>query len=221
MNSKRDPRREEPPQTSPMEDDALEVWDETCPHQSWRDIPPPRSIVRAKRDGHLVKIPKPVLVIDSAELRAGYTFERFSKWIAGIERRRLKDGDYTVQGLEQAVTIERKAAADAVNSVMPPQRAQFLERCARMAGYERKAIVIEASYAAMRSSYEGFTESRAHPNAVIGSYLAIQERWGIPVYFIDNRELAEEFVAHVLTKYYVRRWLQDANLGDHFQDGDI
>jgi len=99
-----------------------------------------------------VKIPKPVLGVDSCELQAGYTFERFSNWIAGIEQRRLEDGDYTVQGLEQAVTIERKAAADAVNSVMPPQRAKFLERCARMAGYERKAIVIEASYAAMCSS---------------------------------------------------------------------
>jgi ERCC4-type nuclease len=190
-------------------------------HQHWRDIPPPASIIRAKRDGHLVKIPKPVLVIDSAESRGGYTFARFSKWIAGTEQRRLKNGDYSVAGLERLVTIERKSAADAVSSVMPPLRAHFLERCARMARLQRKAIVIEASYATMRSSYEEFTESRAHPNAVIGSYLAIQERWGIPVHFIDEHELAEEFVAHLLTKFYVRRWLKQAGLGDHYQDGDI
>jgi len=190
-------------------------------HLDWSDIPPPRDIIRARRDGHLVRIPKPVVVIDSGESRCGYTFERFSRWIAGTERRRLKDGDYSIKGLERVVTIERKSPADAVSSVMPPLRATFLERCRRMARYTRHAIVIEASYAAMRSSYEAFTESQAHPNAVVGSYLAIQERWGIPVHFVDNPELAEEFVAHLLTKFYVRHWLQTAGLGDHFQDGDI
>jgi DNA excision repair protein ERCC-4 len=187
----------------------------------WRDIPPPKSIIRATRRGHVVRIPKPVLVIDFGESRGGYTFERFSKWIAGTEQRRLKDGDYSVKGLERTVTVERKSPADAVSSVMPPLRATFLERCERMARFQRKAIVIEGSFATLRSSYEAFTESQAHPNAVVGSYLAIQERWGIPVFFIDRPELAEEYVAHLLTKFYVRRWLRKAGLGDRFQDGDI
>ncbi len=191
------------------------------PALTWRDIPPPKDIIRAKRDGHLVKIPKPILVIDSAESRGGYTFERFSRWIAGTEQRRLAVGDYTVKGLEKVVAIERKSPADAVQSVMPPARSTFLERCKRMARYGRKAIVIEASYGVMRSSYETFTDSRAHPNAVVGSYLAIQERWGIPVHFVGDHALAEELVAHMLTKAYVLRWLRDAGLGDHYQDGDI
>ena len=190
-------------------------------HLDWPDIPPPKEIVRAKRDGHLIRIPKPVIVIDSNESRCGYRFERFSRWIAGTEQRRLKDGDYSILGLERLIAIERKAPADAVTSVMPPVRSAFLERCGRMARYQRKAIVLEASYAAMRSSYEEFTESQAHPNAVVGSYLAIQERWGIPVHFIDGPELSEEFVAHLLTKFYVRHCLKKAGLGDHFQDGDI
>jgi ERCC4-type nuclease len=191
------------------------------PHRHWTEIPPPASIVRGKRAGHLVKIPKPVLVIDSREGTGGYTFERFARWIAGTKRRALANGDYSVAGLERVVTIERKSPADAVSSVMPPLRAGFLARCERMARYRRRAIVIEASYAAMRSSYEWFTESQAHPNAVVGSYLAIQERWGIPVHFVDGPVLAEELVAHLLTKFYVRRWLREAGLGDHFQDGDI
>ena len=193
----------------------------TASRAAWRAVPPPKSIIRATRDGHAVRIPKPVIVIDSGESRGGYTFERFAGWIVGTERRRLKDGDYTLKGLERIVTVERKAPADAVGSVMPPLRAAFLERCQRMARFQRKAIVIECSYATLRSSYEEFTESQAHPNAVVGSYLAIQERWGIPVHFIDGPELSEEYVAHFLTKFYVRRWLRRAGLGDHFQDGDI
>jgi hypothetical protein len=202
-----------------LEDD---VDDDLEPaHLDWRDIPPPRDLVRARREGHVVRIPKPTIVIDSGESRCGYRFERFARWIAGTEQRRLEVGDYSIRGLERSIAIERKAPGDAVSSVMPPLRAPFLERCARMAKYRRKAIVIEASYAVMRSSYEEFTESVAHPNAVVGSYLAIQERWGMPVYFIDTPELAEECVAHMLTKFYVRHWLRKAGLGDHFQDGDI
>lgn len=187
----------------------------------WEDSPPPASIIRAKRNGHLLKIPKPVIVIDTRERSGAYTFERFEKWIAGIERRALKDGDYSILGLERRLTVERKSVADAVQSVMPPHRANFLARCVRMARYRRRAIVIEGSYATMRSSYDAFTQCQGHPNAVVGSYLAIQERWGIPVHFIDNAILAEEFVAHLLTKYYVRNWLVRAGLGDYYQDGDI
>lgn len=190
-------------------------------HLDWWDIPPPAHMIRAKRAGHLVRIPKPVILIDSHESRGGYSFDRFPRWIAGTERRRLTDGDYSIKGLERIITVERKAPADAISSVMPPARVTFLKRCARLAQFPRKAIVIEATYGVMRSSYEEYTESHAHPNAVVGSYLAIQERWGIPVHFIDHHELAEEFVAHLLTKFYVRQWLRSHDLGDHFQDGDI
>jgi hypothetical protein len=39
--------------------------------------------------------------------------------------------------------------------------------------------------------------------------------------FIDGPELAEEFVAHLLTKFYVQHWLRKAGMGDQFQEGDI
>jgi hypothetical protein len=35
-----------------------------------------------------------------------------------------------------------------------------------------------------------------------------QERWDIPVYFLDNFLLAEEFVASMLSKYHAYRWLE-------------
>ena len=43
----------------------------------------------------------------------------------------LKDGDYSISGLERVVTIERKSPSDAAGSVMPPLRATFLERYRR------------------------------------------------------------------------------------------
>ena len=66
-------------------------------------------------------------------------------------------------------------------------------------------LVVEGSLSDVKTPYE---DSQAHPNAVFGSLLAAQERWDIPVYFLDNFVLAEEFVASMLSKYHAYRWLE-------------
>jgi len=182
------------------------------------EAPPART--RVIRHGHSVKVPKPILVIDSRE-REAYQFERFSRWIAGTTTKALPVGDYSVEGLEQEIAIERKSFADTINSVMPPVRERFLKTCEKLACLRRKAIVIEASLTELKSGPYTVVESEAHPNAVVGSYLAIQERWEIPVIFADSPPVAEEWVAHVLTKYHLLRWLEDHGYGRRFVDGDI
>jgi len=49
---------------------AEDAFDDLDPvHLDWSDIPPPRDIIRARRDGHLVRIPKPVLVLTKFYVR--------------------------------------------------------------------------------------------------------------------------------------------------------
>ena len=55
--------KRQPKPSRRVDEDDDDDFDEV--HLDWSDIPPPKDIVRARRDGHLVKIPKPVLVIDS------------------------------------------------------------------------------------------------------------------------------------------------------------
>jgi hypothetical protein len=78
--------------------------------------------------------------------------------------------------------------------------------------------VIEASLSETKSFY---MESAAHPNAVVGTLIALQERWDIQVVWCDSADLAEEMVAHILSKHYTLQWLEDNNLPRHFVDGDI
>lgn len=49
--------------------------------------------------------------------------------------------------------------------------------------------------------------AKAHPKAILESLFAAQQRWEIPVYFLDDFVLAEEFVAIMLSKYYAYQWL--------------
>ena len=57
--------------------------------------------------------------------------------------------------------------------------------------FRKKCLVIEGTLGAINTSYE---DSQAYPNAVLG-VVAVQERWDIPIHFLDNLLLAEEFVA--------------------------
>jgi ERCC4-type nuclease len=181
-------------------------------------VPPPQRLVRVIHAGHTVRVPKPVLVVDTRE-RDGfaYTFDRFDKWFADIERATLRAGDYSIKGLEHCLAVERKSLADLVSSVISG-RIRFLAQCRSLAALERKAIVVEASLAQAKSYY---SDSYAHPNAVVGTLMALQERWGIQVIWCDSPELAEETVAHILSKHYTLRWLEDNKLPRHFVDGDV
>lgn len=180
---------------------------------------PSKAPVRVIHDGSTVQIPRPTLLVDSREpVDFAYQFERFDNWFAGRKRKALSTGDYSLAEWAGEIAIERKTLDDLVASVMPPRRRQFLDCCERLSEYRRKAIVVEATMAQAKCFYEF---SSAHPNAVVGSLFAIEERWGIPVIWAGNRDLAEEAVAHILSKYHALRWLEENNLPVHYVDGDI
>ncbi|HSB06382.1 MAG TPA: hypothetical protein VLK23_14455 [Thermodesulfobacteriota bacterium] len=73
-------------------------------------VAPPNLPLRVRQNGKTIRIPKPFIVIDSQE-HMGYKFERFTNWFSGTIRKRLPAGDYTLQGMEDEVIVERKTLA--------------------------------------------------------------------------------------------------------------
>jgi len=179
-------------------------------------VPPSQSPLRVRQDGKTIRIPRPVVVIDSQE-HMGYKFERFTNWFSGTIRKRLPVGDYTLQGMEEEVIVERKTVPDLVNSIIQ-ERNDFIKKCERLSTFKKSCLVVEESLSNVKTPYE---DSQAHPNAVFGSLLAAQERWNIPVYFLDNFVLAEEFVASMLSKYHAYRWLEINGYERCLIEGDI
>jgi len=88
----------------------------------------------------------------------------------------------------------------------------------RLSKLKKKCVVVEASFSEVKSYY---SESDAHPNAVVGSLIAAQEKWSIPFYLLDNFKLAEEFVASMLSKYHALCWLEKNGFKKYFIEGDI
>jgi ERCC4-type nuclease len=141
--------------------------------------PPTRRLI-VKRNGRSItrQIPKPVVLIDTRE-KTPFDFTEFRNWIAGQKTRKLKVGDYSIEGMENLLVLERKTLSDLITTLMQ-QRTRFFKVCEQTTKYRWRALLIEPSYEDIKSSYdEDYTH--AHPNAVSGTLDALEARFGLPV----------------------------------------
>lgn len=148
-----------------------------------------------------------------------YSFKPFLRWFAGIEKRRLPVGDYSIAGLENRISIERKSLEDLFNCCSPyGSREAFVQACERLSKLEFAALVIEGSITKILRATEF---SSMHPNAVFGTIQALAVRWGIQPWFVPTRALAEEITACLLHKAYQLTTLKEKGLPRRFIIGDI
>jgi len=134
------------------------------------------------------------IVIDTRE-KEPYSFP-----LDGITttRRKLETGDYSLDGFEDRVTVERKSMDDFVSTVIHA-RSRFHKELKRLQLFETACVVVEGSLDdVLRRRYHG----NAHPNSVFGSAISIIIDFGIPVYFCSNRQVACRFVEGYLQRFH-------------------
>jgi DNA excision repair protein ERCC-4 len=136
------------------------------------------------------------IVIDTRE-QEPYSFDL--RLVAAV-RRALPAGDYSVEGLEDRVAVERKTLDDFVSTVIHA-RQRFRQELRKLAEYRAASVVVEAGVAdILLQRYRG----EAHPNAVIGNALSIILDFGVPVFFCGNRQAACQFVQAYLLAAHAR-----------------
>jgi ERCC4-type nuclease len=174
-----------------------------------------RNIIRAEG------IPKPFVLIDTREKEPFALHANHPNWILGERRETLKTGDYTVEGMERLLCLERKSLADLVACTVTYRR-RFLASCARLARFRWKAILIEATLEDIKGGFESFDiPSEVHPNAVCGTLDAIEAKFGIPVIYSSTiQNLATERAASWLSKHFTYWWLEQHGLGRVLIDSD-
>ncbi len=140
--------------------------------------------------------PKIPVIIDTREQSAWeFDADRF----APISQK-LVTGDYSVLGLEDYLTIERKSLGDAVSSVIQDWL-RFRKVLYRMAGMEIAIVLIEAN---ADDIWQKRYESDALPASVMGKLMSITTDHGIPVVFGGTREASiaysEQFIELAVKK---------------------
>jgi ERCC4-type nuclease len=177
------------------------------------------------RGGHNIirsaQIPKPVVLVDTRERNPFPLLVNHPNWIAGERRVALRTGDYTVEGMETLLCLERKSLADLVACTVTHRR-RFLAACRRLARFPWKAILIEATLEDIKGGFEIVDYPLGvHPNAVCGTLDAIEAKFGIPVLYTSaHRGLATERAASWLSKHFTYWWLEHHGLGRVLIDDD-
>lgn len=130
-------------------------------------------------------------------------------------------GDYTVEGMEKLLGLERKSLADLVACTVTYRR-RFLAACGRLARLPWKAILVEATLEDIKGGFAPFDiPSQVHPNAVCGTLDAIEAKFGIPIIYASTaRELATERAASWLSKHFTYWWLERHGHGRVLIDSD-
>ncbi len=113
----------------------------------------------------------------------------------------LSTGDYSVQGLESLVAIERKSLSDLL-ACIGVDRDRFDREVQRLLAYPVRAIVIEASWGDLE---QGEWRSQVTPAAAIGSVLGWIAQ-GVPVIMAGDHERAGRYVSRLLYTAARRRW---------------
>ncbi len=113
-------------------------------------------------------------------------------------RRALPAGDYSIEGFETTVAVERKSLEDFVHTVIRGRR-RFHKELRRLADYDSACVVVEADLCQILL---GIYESGVHPHAIFGATISIIVDFGVPVYFCSDRQVACLFVEQYLLRYH-------------------
>lgn len=178
-------------------------------------VPPPIIPVIAERGGTQLKTPRPVLLVDTREQNP-LDFSRFESWFAGVEKRALKLGDYSVAGLEDSCVVERKDLADLIHS-FTTERGVFIDRLRRMAQYPHRLLLVTSTVSQIKSPYS----HGVNPNRITQSLIAILAGLRVPFLCSENHELGEELVASYLYQVHLYHWLDTNDFGRFLVDNDL
>jgi ERCC4-type nuclease len=185
-------------------------------------VPPTNSRLIVKRGGSAITrhVPKPTVLIDTRE-QAPFNLARFANWIEGERRATLETGDYSVEGMEDMIALERKSLNDLAGTLMH-NRERFFRQCERMTAFKYRAIIVEATYEQIKSPHRPVDGVAVHPNGLTGTLDALEARYLIPViYTSSHRALAEEKAASYLSKIFTYEWLEQNGMGRVLQEGDL
>lgn len=185
-------------------------------HMAAAPVAHPAIPVLAERGGTQLRTPRPTVLVDTREQNP-FNFSRFDGWFAGVEKKALKLGDYSLAGLEELCIVERKDLSDLVHS-FTAERPAFISRLRRMSTYPQRLLVITAPLSTVKSSYPF---SNANPNRILQSLVAMLAGWNVPFVCTETHELGEEIVASYLYQVHLYHWLESNGHGRFLNDGDL
>ena len=138
-----------------------------------------------------------IIIIDTREQRP-YTFQQI-KPQPKVVTKGLKTGDYSLDGLQNKICIERKSLADLFGSV-GSGRKRFEREMQRMSKFDYAALVIESSLAGIFTNPP--SRSKMSSKAIFRTLLSWSIKYNVCVWPAWNREAGEKITYLLLKNFY-------------------
>lgn len=129
------------------------------------------------------------IIIDNREQRG---------WDFPLSKRAcLRAGDYSLEGLEDQIAIERKSIDDYVGTILR-SHVRFSKELEKLKTYRFAAVVVECSFSDIVA---GRYTSDVSPSSVIGMTVAMMVKyWPVQFLFAGDRVEAQAFVGRLLAR---------------------
>ena len=146
-----------------------------------------------------------------------HSISRFKGWFAGIEKKALPLGDYSIAGLEDVCVVERKDLSDLVDSCTV-ERTAFINRLRLMARYPHRLLVVTSTLSQGKSPY---AHASVDPNRTTQFLVAVLAGLQVPFVCSETHELGEELVGSYLYQVHLCHWLESNDYGRFLVDSDL
>jgi DNA excision repair protein ERCC-4 len=144
---------------------------------------------------------EPVIIVDTRE-QTPLSFARLES-----VRGTLRTGDYSVKGLEDLFSVERKTVADLVGCCMADNRERFERELHRLRGYRfKRLLVIGAEADILNGQYH----SSVNPRSVMATLTAFEVRYDVPLVFAATSVIAARLVER-WAFYFARETVEAVN----------
>ena len=149
--------------------------------------------------------------------------KKMREYIPRTERRYLGVGmgDYTIDGYQGRIGIERKSASDWQGTLLGwcyeanagnwtidvDRRARFKRELGKLAAMESKAVIIEANFGECLTSAPAWGVRTSLENAkyLHATYISWQQEFpGVPWIFCDDRRMAEITAFRIMEQFWAR-----------------
>ena len=139
----------------------------------------------------------PMILVDSRE-KNGFKFNK-SKKCLGSRVECLSTGDYSLEGLTDYVTVERKASINELVACLGVQRKRFMAEIERMKDIKYKFLVVEGYWS---SALKPTKYSKLSVNYVMACLFSIMLKHGVHVIFAGTHENARKLTKWALSRAY-------------------
>lgn len=144
---------------------------------------------------HRSSLVLPRIVIDTRE-QTPFPLVDYVTVVSG-----LRTGDYSLEGYEDHVAVERKSKSDAYGCV-GGSRERFEGCLVRLSALDRACIVIECGLSDFAIPP---IRTKVDARMAVGSYISWSVQYGLPVFWCDTREYAERVTVRFLAGWMKHR----------------